>query len=49
MDSEDLRDRLERLDAALVDIDTEKVKATPAERAYVVGARDSLRALLDQE
>jgi hypothetical protein len=49
MHPEDLRDRLDRLDAALVDIDSGRVKSTPAERAYVVGARDALVALLAQD
>jgi hypothetical protein len=49
MNSADLRDRLDRLDAALVDIDSGTVTATPGERAYLLGARDTVRALLDQE
>ncbi|WP_435092797.1 hypothetical protein [Clavibacter michiganensis] len=48
MDYADLRDRLNRLDAAMVDIDAGTVKATRAERAYLVGSRDTIAALLAQ-
>jgi hypothetical protein len=49
MDTEDVQDRLDRLTLALVDIDADTVKATPGERAYIVGARDALVALLDHD
>jgi hypothetical protein len=49
MDTEDVRDRLDRLTLALVDIDAGAVQATPGERAYLAGARDALVALLVQE
>jgi hypothetical protein len=47
--STEIQDRLDRLDAALVDIGAGVVKATPSERAYLAGARDALLALLHQD
>jgi hypothetical protein len=46
MDSEDLRDRLDRLTAALEDIDSGAVQSTRSERTYLQGARDALQALV---
>jgi hypothetical protein len=47
MDTADVQDRLDRLTAALVDIDAGRVTATRGERTYLQGARDALQALVE--
>jgi hypothetical protein len=47
MDDQDVRDRLDRLTAALADIDAGTVTATRGERTYLQGARDALQALVE--
>jgi len=49
MEPEAVRDRLDRLTAALTDIDSGAVQSTRSERTYLQGARDALLALVEDQ